>query len=96
MAKVKTKKRQTLRADTTLAPAAKPRAEIYVRDLPACCLGSFKESIVEGGEARLKGLGCPRCGREWVVSSSLDERVLDRFVALSGPRVVEGGTYPAA
>lgn len=90
------KRKATLRADTTLAPAGKPRAEVYVGELPACCLTSFKEAVVEGGEKRMLGLECSRCGREWVVVSSLDERVLGRFVAQAGPRVVKGGTHPAA
>ncbi len=88
------KKTETLRPDTTLAPVGKPEAEVYVRGLPGCCLRSFKEAAVKiGGERRLLELRCP-CGRAWNVTSSLDDRVLERFVTHGGPRV--GGSYPAA
>ena len=95
-------KREALRSDTTLAPAERPEDEVYVRGLPGCCLGSLKEEILarsggEPDERRLLGLGCGVCGREWVVTSSLDERVLGRFVTHGGPRVAaSGGKYPAA
>jgi hypothetical protein len=87
------KTRETLRPDTTLVPVGEPEAEIYVRALPVCCLRSFKEAVVERGDRRLLELRCP-CGRNWHVTSSLDERILRRFVTHGGPRV--GGTYPAA
>lgn len=88
------KKAETLRPDTTLAPAGQPEAEVYVRGLPRCCLRSFKEAVVKlGGERRLPELRCS-CGRTWQVTSSLDDRVLERFVTNGEPRV--GGTYPAA
>ena len=92
--------RTLLRADTTLAPAGEPEAEVYVGGLPVCCLRSFKEAVVIGvrtGDQRRRvlGLGCASCGRNWVVTSSLDERVLARFVTHAGPRV-EGGRHPAA
>jgi hypothetical protein len=45
------------------------------------------------GERRLLELGCS-CGRSWRVTSSLDGRILDRFVTHGGPRA--GGSYPAA
>ncbi len=87
------KKRSVLRPDTTLAPADKPEAEGYVWSLPACCLRSLKEAaLAEVGERRLE-LGCS-CGRTWRVTSSLDERILSRFVTHGGPRV--GGSHPAA
>ena len=88
------KKAETLRPDTTLAPAGEPEAEVYVRGLPGCCLRSFKEAVMKiGGERRLLELQCS-CGRAWNVTSSLDDRVLERFVTHGGPRV--GGSYPAA
>ena len=88
------KKTGTLRPDTTLAPVGEPEAEVYVWGLPGCCLRSFKEAVVKlGGERRLLELRCS-CERAWQVTSSLDERVLERFVTHGGPRV--GGTYPAA
>ncbi len=102
MARKKTAK-HTLRPDTTLAPAGEPEAEVYVWGLPACCLRSLKEAVVEGraggtsdgGGRRSLELGCLPCGRRWVVTSSLDERVLGSFVTHAGPRV-EGGRHPAA
>ena len=92
--------RTSLRADTTLAPAGEPEAEVYVGGLPVCCLRSFKEVVVAGActgdeHRRVLGLDCSSCGRGWVVTSSLDERVLARFVTHAGPRV-EGGRHPAA
>jgi hypothetical protein len=89
-----TRKRSALRPDTTLAPVEEPEDEVYVWSLPACCLRSFKEAaLAEAGERRRLELGCP-CGRTWRVTSSLDERILGRFVTHGGPRV--GGSHPAA
>ena len=83
-----------LRPDTALFSVGDPKKEIYVWSLPACCLRSFKEAVMAGaGERRWLELGCA-CGRSWRVTSSLDERILDRFVTHGGPRV--GGSYPAA
>lgn len=88
------RKKTALRPDTTLAPAGEVEAEIYVRGLPACCLRSFKEAALSPvGERRRLGFECG-CGRGWRVTSSLDDRVLDRFVTHAGPRA--GGSYPAA
>jgi len=87
-------RKESLRPDTTLAPVDDPEAETYVLGLPACCLRSFKEAVVEGDERRLPELGCS-CGRRWHVTSSLDERVLERFVTYGEPRV-RGGSHPAA
>jgi hypothetical protein len=88
------KKKSALRPDTTLAPSGEPEAEVYVWALPACCLRSFKEAaLAEAGERRRLEFGCS-CGRSWLVTSSLDERILDRFVTHGGPRV--GGSHPAA
>ena len=88
------KGRSALRPDTALVPVDEPEKQIYVWSLPACCLRSFKEAALAGaGERRRLELGCA-CGRSWRVTSSLDERVLDRFVTHGGPRV--GGSYPAA
>ena len=93
MARKTGKKREALRPDTTLAPVGESEAEVYVWGLPVCCLRSFKETVVEGGDLRLLELGCS-CGRAWHVTSSLDDRVLGRFVTHGGARV--GGSYPAA
>ena len=87
------RKKEYLRPDTTLAPVGEPEAEVYVRGLPVCCLGSFKEAVMEGGDRRLLELRCA-CERGWHVTSSLDDRVLRRFATHGGPRV--GGSYPAA
>jgi hypothetical protein len=89
------KKAEALRPDTTLAPAGEPEAEVYVWGLPGCCLRAFKEEVVAklGDDRRLLELRCS-CGRTWRVTSSLDNRVLERFVTHGGPRV--GGSYPAA
>jgi hypothetical protein len=87
-------RKESLRADTTLAPVGEPEAEMYVRGLPACCLRSFKEAVVRGDERRLPELRC-ECGRDWRVTSSLDERVSERFVMHGGARV-RGGSHPAA
>lgn len=88
------KKKSALRPDTTLAPVGEAEEEIYVWSLPSCCLRSLKEAaLAETGERRLLELGCS-CGRSWRVTSSLDGRILDRFVTHGGPRA--GGSYPAA
>ena len=88
------RKRSSLRPDTTLAPVEEPEAEVYVWSLPGCCLRSLKEAaLAEAEEKRHLELGCS-CGRTWRVTSSLDERVLGRFVTHGGPRV--GGSHPAA
>jgi hypothetical protein len=88
------KKRSALRPDTTLAPADELEVEVYVWSLPACCLRSLKEAaLTEAGEKRRLELGCS-CGRTWRITSSLDERILGRFVTHGGPRV--GGSHPAA
>jgi hypothetical protein len=88
------RKKSALRPDTTLAPTGEPEAEIYVWALPGCCLRSFKEaSLAEVGERRRLEFECS-CGRSWRVTSSLDERILNRFVTHGGPRV--GGSHPAA
>ncbi len=89
------KKTETLRPDTTLAPVGEREAEVYVRGLPGCCLRSFKEAVMTklGEDRRLLELRCS-CEQAWQVTSSLDERVLERFVTHGGPRV--GGSYPAA
>ena len=88
------KRRESLRPDTTLSPVGEPEDEVYVRGLPGCCLAAFKETVM-GGDRRLLELRCPSCGRGWHVTSSLDERVLGRFVTHGGP-CAKGGSYPAA
>ena len=87
-------RKESLRPDTTLAPVGEPEAETYVRGLPACCLRSFKEAVVKANERRLPELRCS-CGRDWHVTSSLDEWVSQLFVVHGGPRV-RGGSHPAA
>ena len=88
------RKKSALRPDTTLAPVGEPEREIYVWSLPACCLRSFKEAaLAEAGERRRLELGCS-CGRTWRVTSSLDERILNRFVTSGGGSI--GGSHPAA
>ena len=88
------RKKAALRADTTLSPAGRPEEEIYIGSLPGCCLRSLKEAaLAEADERRWLVHGCA-CGREWWITSSLDGRVLDRFVTHGGPRA--GGSHPAA
>lgn len=83
-------KKGALRADTTLAPAGEVEREVYVQAIPACCLRSFKAAaLADVGERRRLGLDCS-CGRSWWITSSLDERVLERFVTHGGPRVGNG------
>lgn len=91
------RKKSALRADTTLAPEGSPEKEIYIRELPLCCLNSLKEAVMRepGEERRLLSLGCS-CGRRWIVTSSLDDRVLGRFVTHAGPRVRSDNPPPAA
>ena len=88
------RKKSALRPDTTLVEADEPEEELYVWSLPACCLRSLKESVLaEPGERRLLELRCS-CGKRWRVTSSLDERILARFVARGEAQV--GGSHPAA
>ena len=88
------KKRSALRPDTALVSAAQPDQEIYIWSLPASCLRSLKETAMsEVGERRRLQLDCS-CGRNWRITSSLDDRILERFVTHGGPRA--GGSYPAA
>lgn len=90
-------KRSSLRPDTTFAPADEPWKEIYIRELPVCCLRAFKETVVaESAEDRRRlTLDC-ECGKNWLVTSSLDERVLDRFVTHAGPKAGGAGRGPSA
>ncbi len=95
--KKKNSKRSSLRPDTTFAPADEPREEIYIRELPVCCLRSFKEAVIaETSEGRRQlALDCG-CGRSWLVTLSLDEKVLDRFVTHAGPQAGGAGHGPSA
>ncbi|MGH3087691.1 MAG: hypothetical protein ACRDSJ_10305, partial [Rubrobacteraceae bacterium] len=87
-------KRNVLRPDTTVEPVGKG-SEVYVREMPQCCLRSLKQVAGrETEEKRLLSLECEVCGRDWRVTSSLDERILGRFVMHGGPRI--GGSHPAA
>jgi len=90
--------RGALRADTTVAPVGDPRREIYVRELPKCCLRALKAAVLSGPAerdgVREQAFDC-ECGKSWLVASSLDERVLERFVA-SGRRDGFGGGPSAA
>ncbi len=93
----KKRRRNALRPDTALCPAGEPENEIYAHELPVCCLRSLKAGVLEqrDGRRRLE-LDCS-CGRNWWVTSSLDEKILARFVTHSGPRVGgTGGGLPAA
>jgi hypothetical protein len=88
------RKKSALRPDTTLAPVDEQGEEIYAWTLPACCLRSLKEAaLAEAGERRRLTLDCS-CGRSWRITSSLDERILSRFVTHGERRV--GGSHPAA
>ena len=88
------KRRSALRPDTALIPVGEPGREIYVWSLPTCCLRSLKETAMsEVEERRRLELACS-CGRSWRITSSLDDRILERFVTHGGPWV--GGSYPAA
>ncbi|MBA2714122.1 MAG: hypothetical protein H0U55_11305 [Rubrobacteraceae bacterium] len=88
------KKRSALRPDTALVPVGEPEREVYVWSLPTCCLHSLKEkALLKAAERRRLELDCS-CGRSWRITSSLDNRILERFVTHGGPRV--GGSYPAA
>lgn len=91
----KARRKPALRPDTTVMDAGPKGREMYIRAMPSCCLGSLKEAVVrEVGDRRLLSLECGGCGREWRITSSLDERILERFATHGGPRV--GGGYPAA
>ena len=91
------KKKSALRADTTLAPEGEPEKEIYIRGLPLCCLNSLKTTLGEkpDNSRRLLSFGCS-CGERWVVTSSLDGRVLGRFVTHAGPKVRGFNDGPSA
>lgn len=86
---------RALRPDTTVSPVESPDEESYVRELPACCLRALKMSFAgrEEPDRRLLSFEC-ECGQSWRVTSSLDGRVLERFVVHGGPRT--GGSSPAA
>ncbi|WP_219975912.1 hypothetical protein [Rubrobacter xylanophilus] len=95
MSKVGARKRRALRPDTTLSPATNPGEEVYLWALPVCCIRTLKREVLRGpGERRRLELACGVCGRSWRITSSLDERVLSRFVTHAGPRA--GGSHPAA
>lgn len=87
--------KRALRPDTTLSPVERPAEESYVREIPACCLRTLKATVARREEParRLLSFEC-ECGGSWRVTSSLDGRVLERFVVHGGPRV--GGSSPAA
>lgn len=88
------KRKSALRADTTIVPAGEPRHEVYIHELPGCCLRSLKEAALgEAGGSRALDLECS-CGKRWWITSSLDDRILERFVTHGGPRV--GGIGPSA
>ena len=91
------RKKSVLRADTTLAPTEEPQKEIYIRELPVCCLRSFRAGILAAPDEPRRNLTLEcDCGRRWIVTSSLDELVLDRFVTHAGPRAGTGNRPPAA
>ncbi|MGB3634713.1 MAG: hypothetical protein WA982_11785 [Rubrobacteraceae bacterium] len=90
-------KRSSLRPDTAFAPVDEPRKEIYIRELPVCCLRSLREAVMaEAPEGRRRlALDCD-CGKSWLVTSSLDERVLDQFVTHAGPQAGGADHGPSA
>ncbi|WP_143527970.1 hypothetical protein [Rubrobacter xylanophilus] len=89
------RKRRTLRPDTVLSPVSSPDEEYYLWALPVCCIRALKREVLRRpGERRRLELACGVCGRSWRITSSLDERVLSRFVTHAGPRA--GGSHPAA
>ena len=91
------RKKSVLRADTTLAPEGEPEKEVYIRGLPLCCLGSLKTTLGRKPEdgRRILSFGCS-CEKRWVVTSSLDTRVLGRFVTHAGPKVRGTDDGPSA
>lgn len=89
------RQKSALRPDTAVAPVGAPDEERYVTAIPGCCLRSLKEEVLlEAGERRRLSLACG-CGREWWITSTLDERVARRFVTHGGPRVGSGGNSAA-
>ena len=90
-------KRSSLRPDTAFAPVDEPQQEIYIRGLPACCLRSLREVVIaEAPEGRRNlTLDC-NCGKSWLVTSSLDEKVLGHFVTHAGPQAGGAGQGPSA
>ncbi len=83
-------RRGSLRPDTALAPVGAPDEERYVTAIPACCLRSLKEEALVGSvDRRRLSLACD-CGREWWITSTLDELVARCFVTHGGPRVGDG------
>ncbi|MGF1473069.1 MAG: hypothetical protein ACFB50_15195 [Rubrobacteraceae bacterium] len=91
------KNQSSLRADTAFAPVDAVWGEIYIRELPVCCLRSFKGAVAgEAPESRRRLTHDCDCGRSWFVTSSLDERVLDRFVTHAGPQSGGAGRGPSA
>lgn len=89
--------RSSLRPDTAFAPVEDPRKEIYIRELPVCCLRSFRAAVIAeaADDRRRLVLDCD-CGKKWLVTSSLDERVLDRFVTHAGPQAGGADHGPSA
>lgn len=89
------KRRSALRADTTVVPAGEPCNEVYVHELPTCCLRSLKEATLGRADGnRSLDLECS-CGKRWWITSSLDDRILERFVTHGGPRVAGNGPSAA-
>ena len=86
----RTTRKSALRPDTAVAPVGAVDEERYITAIPACCLRSLKEeALVEVSDRRRLVLDCG-CGREWWITSTLDERVARRFVTHGGPRVGDG------
>lgn len=90
-------KKSSLRPDTAFAPEGEPRKEIYIRELPVCCLRSFREAVIAEAleDRRRLTLDC-ECGESWLVTSSLDERVLNRFVTHAGSQAGGADHGPSA
>ncbi len=84
------RRKRSLRPDTAVAPVGAPDEERYVTAIPACCLRTLKEEALVGSvDRRRLALACD-CGREWWITSTLDEAVARRFVTHGGPRVGDG------
>lgn len=90
-------RKRSLRPDTAFAPVDEPRREIYIRELPACCLRSLRGAVMAEipAERRRLTLDC-ECGESWRVTSSLDERVLGHFVTHAGSQAGGAGYGPSA
>ena len=91
------KRRSALRADTTVVPAGES-AERSLRPRASDLLSpdrSRRRRSAEVDGNRSLDLECS-CGKRWWITSSLDDRILERFVTHGGPRVGGVGDGPSA